>query len=246
MKKASLTSQNSSKDSASYWQKQLQRPLSELEFVVFDLETTGGNPEKSGITEVYGVHFASGDTGRSFHSMVNPGRKIPPIVRKLTNITDAMVKDAPKAAEILPDFFEFIQGKVLVSHNTQSDLKFLDYYHRKFYRKNLSNFFLCTHLLSERLVPESKLKSLTGLAEFLGFGLAPNHRAKEDTECTALLLKHLLKKMDEKQIVNLEEAIKLQGDLFSAIKVGWKIPRESLKKIPFSLGIVNFYDEKIS
>ena len=72
---------------------------------------------------------------------------------------------------------------------------------------------------------------------------SPNHRATEDTECTAELLKELLKRAKEKKISTLEQAIKLQGDLVSAIKVGWKVSKDELKGIPPHVGLLEFFDK---
>lgn len=219
----------------------LQCKLSELPFVVFDLETTGGNPEKSGLTEVFGIEYnPQKGTGESFYSLVNPQRRIPPIVRKITGITNDMVRHAPVAKKVMPDFFDFIQGKILVSHNTLCDLKFLDYYSQKLRGSNLENFFLCTHLLSEKLLSESPNKSLKGLCEFLSIQENPNHRAKADTLSTLELLKVLLEKLAQKEISLYREALHFQGDLASALKVGWNIPEAELKAIPSSLGVLTF------
>lgn len=222
----------------------LETFLEDTEFVIFDLEATGGNPLKSGLTEVFALSFAKEKTETaSFHSLVNPGMRIPSIVRKLTKITNEMVKDAPTAEEIMPAFFEFIKGKVLVSHNTLCDIKFLDHYSRKLNKTNLENFFLCTHLLSEKLIPESQHKSLSGLCLHLGISLVePNHRAEQDTLCTKELFSHILKKLDHKGIKTLKEAILFQGDLASAIKIGWEIKESSIKKIPKAVGTLYFQD----
>jgi len=38
----------------------LQLPLSTGSYVVFDIETTGGNPERNGITEIFAVRYKAG------------------------------------------------------------------------------------------------------------------------------------------------------------------------------------------
>ncbi len=219
----------------------LETFLENIEFVIFDLEATGGNPLKSGLTEVFAISFEKEETEtKSFHSLINPHMRIPSIVRELTKITNEMVRDAPTAEEVMPAFFEFIKGKVLVSHNTLCDIKFLDHYSRKLNKIPLENFFLCTHLLSEKLIPESQHKSLSGLCAHLGIILEPNHRAEQDAICTKDLFSHILKKLDHKGIKTLKEAIVFQGDLASAIKIGWEIEESSTKKIPRTVGTLSF------
>ena len=66
-------------------QKNLKTEFKNTSFVVFDIETTGGNPEKNGITEIYAIRYRDGQLSDDFYSMVNPQVAIPPIVR-LTNL----------------------------------------------------------------------------------------------------------------------------------------------------------------
>lgn len=228
-----------------HWETILNSSLDDTSFVIFDLETTGGNPEKSGLTEIFALEFTpKKKMQKSFYTLINPERKIPPIVRKITQITNEMVKNAPPALDIMPDFLNFIEGKVLVSHNTPCDFKFLDYYSKIIDKKPLDNFFLCTHLLSSKLIPESKAKSLKGLSEFIGTKETPNHRAKEDTLCTLELFKNLLTRIKNTKVQTVRDAIKFQGDLISAIKLGWGVPKKDIRNIPSTLGVVKFNKNK--
>ena len=40
--------------------------LEDAEYIVFDIETTGGNPEKNGITEIFAVKYKNGEPGETF------------------------------------------------------------------------------------------------------------------------------------------------------------------------------------
>src|SRR5438094_7131422 len=71
----------------------LVRPLGEVEFVVVDLETTGGAPGPDGIIEIGAARVAGGRLTDRFVSLVNPSRPIQPFVTRLTGITDAMVAE---------------------------------------------------------------------------------------------------------------------------------------------------------
>ena len=90
-------------------------PLREVEFVVVDLETTGGSPNAERITEVGAVRVRGGEVLGEFATLVNPGRPIPPTITVLTGITDAMVVTAPREEEVLPSFLEFARGAVIVA-----------------------------------------------------------------------------------------------------------------------------------
>ena len=76
-------------------------------YIVFDIETTGGNPEKNGITEICAIKYSPSGSTEKFYSLVNPARSIPPFVRRITGITNAMVKDAPLIKDIMPKFLDF-------------------------------------------------------------------------------------------------------------------------------------------
>ena len=69
-------------------------PLSEVDFCVVDLETTGGSPHDAGITEIGAVRYRGGERLGTFESLVNPMRPIPRFVAHLTGIDDRMVRDA--------------------------------------------------------------------------------------------------------------------------------------------------------
>jgi DNA polymerase III epsilon subunit-like protein len=62
-------------------------------FIVFDIETTGGNPERNGITEICALKIIDGQVVDRFYSMINPMISIPPIVRRMTGITNQMVAE---------------------------------------------------------------------------------------------------------------------------------------------------------
>lgn len=110
-----------------------------LDFVAFDVETTGLNPAidfelgEAGITDIAGVIIENGyykgnkvhptglqETGENtyeFDTLVNPGVLIPKEVSEITNITNDMVIEAPNQLEVAKAFKKFSKGKILVAHN---------------------------------------------------------------------------------------------------------------------------------
>jgi len=103
----------------------LGTPLAGVTFVVVDLETTGGSPAESHITEIGAVKVRGGEVLGEFQTLVNPHVPIPAFIQVLTGITDAMVADAPRIEAALPAFLEFARGSVLVAHNAGFDISFL-------------------------------------------------------------------------------------------------------------------------
>jgi DNA polymerase-3 subunit epsilon len=66
-------------------------PLHDVTFCVVDLETTGGSPAQSEITEVGAVTYRGGERIGVFHTLVDPRRPIPPSITHLTGIDDVAV-----------------------------------------------------------------------------------------------------------------------------------------------------------
>ena len=105
----------------------LQRPIPDAEFVVLDLETTGFKPGPAAITEIAAVRVKHGRLTEEFHALVNPGRRVPPAVTRLTGITDQMLHDQPPIDAVFPLFQTFIGSTPLVAHNADFDLAFLNF-----------------------------------------------------------------------------------------------------------------------
>src|SRR5205814_254117 len=86
---------------------ELGTPLSEVTFVIVDLETTGGSPATSAITEIGAVKVRGGEVLGEFQTLVNPQIAVPPFIAVLTGITDAMVASAPALSAVLPTFLDW-------------------------------------------------------------------------------------------------------------------------------------------
>jgi DNA polymerase III epsilon subunit family exonuclease len=222
----------------------LAKTLDDGEYIVFDIETTGGNPEKNGITEIFAVRYQGGEARDTFYSLVNPEIPIPPIVRRMTGIDNKMERNAPKIDAVMPDFVKFAGSCVLVSHNTIGDMKFLRYFAQHAAQTSMDNFFLCTHLLVEKLVHEAPDKSLKGLAEFFDLKREDFHRAEGDAYVTLELFKVLLGKLKARKVRTIDEAVRLQGDLESGLRLGWGVPPESLVDLPPGPGVFYLYDHE--
>ena len=170
--------------------------LKKEKFVVFDLETTGlnsspvtGNMDK--IIEIGAFKIENGEIKESFTTFINPQRQLPDEIVKLTGITDEMVRDAPIYEDVMPDFFKFCDGCVLVGHNAASfDFKFVDYYCSvlgyMFERKIID-----TYPLSQELLFLSNYKLNTVADKFnVTFN---HHRAIDDALATAKIFIELIR-----------------------------------------------------
>lgn len=153
-------------------------------FVVFDIETTGLNPSRDGITEIGAVRVENGRITGSFSTFVDPGMPIPEHITKLTGITDAMVAGAPGISQAVGDFLDFAGGLPLVAHNASFDTGFIRYRAQQCGRE-LDNVIVDTLQLSRKLFPELNRHKLDIVAKHLGVSLKNHHRAVDDAQAAA-------------------------------------------------------------
>jgi DNA polymerase-3 subunit epsilon len=181
--------------------------LAGVTFVVVDLETTGGSPKDSAITEIGAVKVRGGQVIGEFQTLVDPGHAIPPYISVLTGITTMMVAAAPRIGAVLPGFLEFARGAVLVAHNAPFDLGFL----RAACEDNgvlwpafasVDTAVLARRLLTHDEVPNCKLGTL---APFFSATTQPTHRALDDARATVDVLHGLFERLGPLGITSLEE-----------------------------------------
>jgi DNA polymerase III epsilon subunit family exonuclease len=177
-------------------------PLDQLEYVVVDVETTGG-PQLRGhrITEIAIVRVdANGKKTHEYSTLINPGRSIPYPITKLTNISDAMVRRAPFFEDIAHEVRSLIEGRIFVAHNAAFDWGFI---HGELVRttgKPLLGRRLCTVRLARKVVPEVRRRTLDALSYFFNVHNEARHRAYGDARATARIFRRLLERIWEREI----------------------------------------------
>ncbi len=176
-------------------------------YAILDIETTGGQFNEEGITEIAIYKYDGHEIVDQFISLVNPEIPIQPFVVKLTGINNAMLRSAPKFFEVAKRIIEITQDCVIVAHNSSFDFRIL----RTEFRRLGYNFeakTLCTVELAKVLIPDQPSYSLGKLVRALGIPMADRHRASGDALATVKLFKMLLDKDLEKVI--LKELIKTE------------------------------------
>lgn len=172
------------------------------DYVVFDLETTGINPEKDTIIEISAVKVKKHDVVDEFSALVNPGRHIPAGATAVNGITDDMVKNAPCIETVIKDFLDFIGNHVLVGHNIHTfDLNFVYNAAEGCLDKEVKNDYIDTLYMARRYLPELSHHKLTDVAAHFGMDTEGAHRALFDcvmTQCCYEELGKLLEKEKEK------------------------------------------------
>ena len=177
--------------------------LNEIDFVVVDVEATGGSPASGDrLTEVAAIRVRDGEIVECFESLVNPGRPIPPAVTSLTDITQEMVADAPRFAELIDELRRVLEGAVFVAHNASFDWRFLQAEFERCRGGRLDGEQVCTLRLARRLHPELARRSLRALTDYYAISFERWHRAGPDARATAALFGRFLTRLDEQGVTD--------------------------------------------
>jgi DNA polymerase III subunit epsilon len=190
-------------------------PLRDVRFVVVDLETTGGSPRDSRITEIGAVLVAGGERIATFQALVNPEEPIPAFISQLTGIDDFLVREEPPIEAVLPAFLEFARGAVFVAHNARFDFSFLNENLVRLDYPTLEGPPVCTAKLARRVVwPDVPNVRLQTLAQYFRTRVKPTHRALEDAMACAEVLDGLLDlggRLGILTLGDLREAVRARG-----------------------------------
>ncbi len=219
---------------------ELGTALSDVTFVVVDLETTGGAPVDAGITEIGAVKVRGGVVIAEFQTLVNPGIPIPSFVAALTGITDALVAAAPTVRAALPGFLEFARGAVLVAHNAPYDVSFLKGACAKYGYDWPDPRVVDTARLARVALHRDEVANckLATLAVHFRTTIRPTHRAFDDARATADVLHGLFGRMGDLGITTLEDL----KDFSSRVSVAQRTKRHLAANLPDAPGVYVFRD----
>jgi DNA polymerase III subunit epsilon len=97
--------------------------------IVLDTETTGLDPaDGHRIVEIACIELVNHvPSGVDFHRYVNPERQMDADALAVHGITDAMLADKPRFADIAGEFLAFLGDARVVAHNAEFDLRFLNH-----------------------------------------------------------------------------------------------------------------------
>lgn len=158
-------------------------------YLVLDTETTGLDPATDRVVEVAATVFDAGEDTLStvvFQSLINPERPIPPEASAIHHLTAADVADAPTLDTLTPRLRELAAtADVLVAHNAAFDRSFLP---------DLGRPWFCTLRAARHLWPHAPRHSNQVLRYWIPLTVSVQspHRAGDDTQVTAALLRHML------------------------------------------------------
>ncbi len=203
-----LTSALSEKQQLSKRATDWNRPLQTSRYVVFDTETTGFYPYNGDeIISIGGVVIENGRIceDQVFHQLVNPFRSIPPAVSEITGITGKMVADKPGVCTVINSFLDFIGDGILVAHNADFDMAFLNIKLNWYTQKEICNPVIDTYKLSRTMWPELPSHDLDSLLKKHGIPIEGRHTALGDSLMTARLFLIFLNELEERKIETLKQ-----------------------------------------
>ncbi len=186
-----------------------QRMLGELNYTVFDTETTGLDPR--GGDEIISIGAIRVVNGRLLHTetvnqLVDPCRSVPAESIKYHGIDDGMLKGKPTIEKVLPFFHQFARNTVLVAHNAAFDMRMLQV-KEKATGIRFDNPVLDTMHLSAILHPAHHDHTLDTIAKRLGVSLIKRHDALGDAIATGEVFIKMISLLNEKGIYTLQDAL---------------------------------------
>jgi CBS domain-containing protein len=208
-------------------------PLSALDALVLDTETTGLDVAKARLVEIGAVRLKAGalDDGSTYRALVRPPEPVPAAVVAVHGIDDAKLAGAPAFADMQGDLRAVVDGQLLIGHSIGFDLAVIG---NEFRRAGIAwtpPRSLCVRMLAEVAEPSLPDYSLERLAAWLAVTVEGRHSAVGDAVTTARIFLALLPKLRARGIRTLAEAEAALRGLTHVLdqhqRAGWQAPVKS-------------------
>jgi len=164
-----------------------EREPSVGEYVAFDLETTGLDPERDRVIEVGAVAFTLDAVTDTLQRLANPGRPVPAAVLRLTGIDPRLLNEAPPPRAAMEELVAFLEGRQPIGHGARLDVDFLAM--AGMWPEGVE--VLDTLEIARILLPDAPSHSLPALVAEMGLQQAHPHRALDDADATRQLFLRL-------------------------------------------------------
>lgn len=199
----------------------LDRPLADLVYTVFDTETTGLEPANGDeIIQFGALRVLNGRLLQQEHfdQLVDPRVPLKAASVAIHGITDSMLLGQPTIDQVLPAFHDFCADTVLVGHNVAFDMRFLEIKEATLGIR-FDQPVLDTLLLSAVAHPNQESHSLEAIMQRLGIEIEQRHNALADATATAHVFVRLLPALADRGITTLGQAIEAsQKTYFAQVK----------------------------
>lgn len=182
--------------------------LEEAKYCIFDLETTGLSSKYDHIIEFGGQQMENRSISGSLQMFIKPPVEISSFTSDLTSITQNDVENARPIEEVIDQILEFIGDRILVAHNADFDVTFLNDLLLRLGKEPLKNPVIDTLDLSRSLHKERRAHRLGNVARYYGVRYDEDgaHRADYDANVLAEVFLKMLNDMpDVKTLAQLED-----------------------------------------
>ena len=172
--------------------------------VVLDTETTG-LAYNDRIIEISIIEIKKGEiTDNIYHSYFNPQKTINPEALKVHGIEDKFLEDKPLFKDKIEEIFKFIQHSKIIAHNSNFDMRMLNYELKLAqYKPYPREVFIDTLKIAKYLFPDKKcnLDSLCQRFDISSERLeGGKHSAVEDTKILCKVYKKLEALLKDKKL----------------------------------------------
>jgi len=155
------------------------------EIVALDIETTGLNPEVDRIIEIALLKYKNFEIVEKFVQLINPEIEE---FYSISGIKSKDVKYAPKFKDVVENVYNFMEGKIILSHNAKFDISFLK---EEFKRTNFpfpKIKIIDTLLIAKRFF-NFESNSLDNISKNFNIERFVKHRAEDDARVTLEIFK---------------------------------------------------------
>ena len=188
--------------------------LSDCEYIVFDLETTGLSTEYDHIIEFGAVLMRKGTVVEKKDVLIKPPIELSNNIKNLTHITDDLLTDAKAFKEAKDEILDFIKDRVLVAHNASFDYGFLNSELERIGLPPLMNPVIDTLDLSRSLLKNRRSYRLGNMcrAYNIPYDEEVAHRADYDADVLSQVFNFMLKDLAKENVISLNDLKNFQDD----------------------------------
>ena len=159
-----------------------------------DFETTGLNKKNTDrAIEIALVRRETNGNIQAWSSLIKSPKSIPVDSQKIHNISNAMIKDAPTFNSIYSRIEQFIEGSILVAHNSSFDMTFLQKECDYIKKKTPKPHSVVDTLSMARSFLNLPRNSLAALATRIKLPINNIHRAMIDAQNALFVFLEILK-----------------------------------------------------
>lgn len=172
----------------------------ETEFSVFDVETSGLNPQKDDVLEIAALKLRGKDIVDRLELLAQPTKPIPPEAERIHGLNEIyLLVNGDNINNVIKNFLDFVGNSIVVGHNIRTfDWLFILYYTQRFKLPMPSNKIIDTLELSRKLLSLPS-NTLSNVASHFGYEHKNAHRAMPDVEVNAKIFIDLMEQLLLKQ-----------------------------------------------